>query len=585
MYLQELTYSVTNSLVSAATREILVAERGRHIAFQGENQTEGGLMEKSVALQVNQGKLIENLRFAFSDAKKVLTELAQNARRAGATNVAFDYDEEQHVLTVSDDGQGIADLQNLLTIAESGWDEAVEENEAPYGMGFMSSFYVCEQMVVESGFQRIAFSTAKVMAGDPVQVETSSTEIVSGARIVLQGFSPKFHLADIFDSLFVGYPIPVFLNGNEIARPLSLDSSSRSFVLCDVGHMSLTGVHNELSPQRADKAYMRYFLQGVELTSMYGAWRRKSVADCNVVHLDTMQFFGRMPDRDTLVDASECQKQVEATCRALWREYLESQLEKMPDREFVTRFFDVTYSYAPDLFNRITFLPAQFLESYVSVPFISEFDSFEMPPRHSLSRAVIESGAMLVCKRPGDMDEEVGALESMYLFLSEGAFVLNKTLPDGHWAIPFVVNLEQRDIQITLEGKTKAGTFFGNYVSSDVDLCSAYQISGKGLPPVRSDSYGVATANGFVIPERENDGFAVRQISSYIDENDYFDEEMCDFDQRELELVIANLRATSPAEVLLNILKTDMGYRCLKDLKGMSFEVSFGADGRLDRVA
>ena len=39
------------------------------------------------ALRVNQEKLVNNLRFSFTNATSVLAEMLQNARRAGATKV------------------------------------------------------------------------------------------------------------------------------------------------------------------------------------------------------------------------------------------------------------------------------------------------------------------------------------------------------------------------------------------------------------------------------------------------------------------------------------------------------------------
>ena len=39
------------------------------------------------ALRVNQEKLVQNLRFSFSNATNVVSELMQNSRRARATQV------------------------------------------------------------------------------------------------------------------------------------------------------------------------------------------------------------------------------------------------------------------------------------------------------------------------------------------------------------------------------------------------------------------------------------------------------------------------------------------------------------------
>ncbi|QPK62890.1 ATP-binding protein [Methylomonas sp. LL1] len=85
---------------------------------------------QTTQLAVNPEKLINNLRFSFTQATTVLGELMQNARRAGATFVSLDYDAHSQTLTVCDDGCGIESLQTLLTVAESGWDADIIERES-----------------------------------------------------------------------------------------------------------------------------------------------------------------------------------------------------------------------------------------------------------------------------------------------------------------------------------------------------------------------------------------------------------------------------------------------------------------------
>ena len=48
-----------------------------------------------VTLRVNQEALVRNLKFGFTSQVTVLGELLQNARRAKASVVAFDYDERR----------------------------------------------------------------------------------------------------------------------------------------------------------------------------------------------------------------------------------------------------------------------------------------------------------------------------------------------------------------------------------------------------------------------------------------------------------------------------------------------------------
>lgn len=70
----------------------------------------------------------------------ILSELCQNARRAGATKLVIDsYSSEgQRVIRITDDGIGIADPQALLSLGQSEWSDGTKKSEDPAGMGFFA---------------------------------------------------------------------------------------------------------------------------------------------------------------------------------------------------------------------------------------------------------------------------------------------------------------------------------------------------------------------------------------------------------------------------------------------------------------
>ena len=78
----------------------------------------------------------------------IFLEALQNSRRAGATRVRIavgqapphcaETGDVQFIVTISDDGVGIADPAVLLSFGENGWDEALVRREDAAGFGFAS---------------------------------------------------------------------------------------------------------------------------------------------------------------------------------------------------------------------------------------------------------------------------------------------------------------------------------------------------------------------------------------------------------------------------------------------------------------
>ncbi|EOB12580.1 hypothetical protein NBO_403g0002 [Nosema bombycis CQ1] len=136
----------------------------------------------TIRLKTNQHRLISNLRHAFNP-QSMLGELLQNARRAGAKNVHITVDND--TVTVCDDGSGIADLQSLIHIAESGWDPELQARENAFGMGVLSTLYFSRRLSVHSGTQAFSASTATIIRGDGIEVYAEKPRI--GTEIRLDG--------------------------------------------------------------------------------------------------------------------------------------------------------------------------------------------------------------------------------------------------------------------------------------------------------------------------------------------------------------------------------------------------------------
>ncbi|MDO7837029.1 ATP-binding protein [Sphingobium sp. HBC34] len=90
--------------------------------------------------QVDPAAITKVTRLFNNTLGSILTELIQNARRAGATTVDLDVAEadDRQWLVIADDGAGIADPAVILALGRSGWDEDIAAREDPAGMGVFS---------------------------------------------------------------------------------------------------------------------------------------------------------------------------------------------------------------------------------------------------------------------------------------------------------------------------------------------------------------------------------------------------------------------------------------------------------------
>jgi signal transduction histidine kinase len=73
-----------------------------------------------IQVHINEEGALRNQRHAFTDRFTLISELLQNARRAGATCIEVHYHSAVQILCVSDNGGGIDDFQKLLSFHESG---------------------------------------------------------------------------------------------------------------------------------------------------------------------------------------------------------------------------------------------------------------------------------------------------------------------------------------------------------------------------------------------------------------------------------------------------------------------------------
>lgn len=99
-----------------------------------------------MSLIVNEKRLPATVKRLFKNSvAEIVSELLQNAQRAGAKEIHFTLDRENRTIVVHDDGSGVsADVESwshILRMADSFYsNEKVEANQKPMGVGLLSLF-------------------------------------------------------------------------------------------------------------------------------------------------------------------------------------------------------------------------------------------------------------------------------------------------------------------------------------------------------------------------------------------------------------------------------------------------------------
>jgi hypothetical protein len=193
-----------------------------------------------IAMKVNQANLVNSLKYSFTNKTNVLSELMQNARRAKATQVVFEFAPETKILRVTDDGCGIESIETLLTVAESGWDAEVMAIENPFGLGFLSALFACSHITVVSKSGSLCCATADILSFKPV-TEKPVLDWDGVTVITLTGVELELERIDsILQNVACGFPIPVILNGKVLDRKHALDSGL-AFIATAIGSVYLSG--------------------------------------------------------------------------------------------------------------------------------------------------------------------------------------------------------------------------------------------------------------------------------------------------------------------------------------------------------
>ena len=513
-----------------------------------------------IQVRINEDGALRNQRYAFTDRFTLVSELLQNARRAGATRIELDYDAAAQVLRVQDDGCGLDEFQKLLSFHESGWDAATAAEERPFGVGFSKCLYAATRCIVASNHQRVDIDTAAALAKASIEVEAIA-ETVAGTRIELHGVDLP-DLGNRIEILCLGFPVPVLFNGKPLVRRFA--QANLATMPSPMGAVHLAGTRDGKHSYET-----MVFLQGFcVMKPPYCQFDK-----VNVVHLDSRQFTARLPDRDKLIDEDLQAKRINEELKARWRRTLETAKTQMSPARFVETYYPAMRNWGhQDLMNDLDVLPAELFEEIVDYPIQDDDKGYVRQVRTAPTREAIESGAVTLVAL-GEVDGNNAA--HWMVARAKGYLIFDWiSLHREHWAWLHVRFLGQQTVRVDTVRELHRVRLEGRWVWPLVILCERVVLQ-SGQDVVEITDAGVCHDGVLYIPAGEASGEPVRQASSFIDENDRLLAADLDADRDALAHLIRRLRAVDPVQMLDSLLQ-ELGLGKYPLLRGKTFEVTVG---------
>jgi hypothetical protein len=498
--------------------------------------------QTQIQVRVNEEGALRNQRFAFTDRYTLVTELLQNARRAGADHIEVDYDAANRRLRVIDNGKGITDFQKLLVFNESGWDDATRQHEHPFGIGFSKCLYSASRCIIRSGDRFVDFLSAEALAKQLIDVHQDARGSTQGTWIELHDVSLP-ELSERIGKLCAGFPTEVIYNGKPLERPYAPEKLE--FIRSTIGTIHMTGT---LSGNHTSDTLV--FLQGFRVYAPH----YYSPAHVNVVHLDPERFMARLPDRDKLIDQNDQVKLIDAEIRRQWRHVLETVKQQLPPRQFVDRYYGAIRTFDHlDLLNDLDVLPRGVCWAIRDYPVMGSdasddfLDSRIDPP----DRESLDNGSIVIVELDGVHEENT----AHWMFARAKGYLVGDAYPlyEKHWLHDKIRKLSEEMIGLEPLGSQLHAHFSGIWVNADLVLCEAIRLR-VGEDTVDIDQDAVLHGGTIFVPAREASGYVVRQISNYVDENDQFRQYELDTDTDDLADLIRRLRSVDPQDTMRSLL-------------------------------
>lgn len=541
----------------------------------------------TVRVESDPRSLMRALSKTFTRTNTVLGEMLQNARRAGATAVRITVNDT--AIAVSDDGVGIADFSVLLAVAKSGWEAAIQQSDAPYGIGFMSCLFACEELDVTSRGMQLRALTADLIdlapAGLTACDDTGHTTItlhrhrLGATDVVLRELN----------RLVAGFPLPVIVNGGALPRPHALDQAQ--FIDTPIGRAT-PGV------QRGEPIRQLY-LQGLPIrcTAEYGVWDNRFGTE--IVHLDSPSFEGRLPERDCLIEPEASAKRIEAGLITVARAYVEDQARCLSETDFVAKYADFAATLGlHDLLNAMNCIPADWVYVHTGQPILTSFGDdgyLRSPNGRVVTRDQLQARGLYVADTD-DVNFDTSLCAAHWVYAQNGfiervsnAWHWSRTLrqeitpSDVHLQIGRVVGDERlevfgEDITLRVVESLHLQRMTAPPEDDDGELPAGWEATPIGDPVATTVHYDAGAAVLFVTADADA-RIAVRQVTDF-EADDRYDERAYDLARDRFVATRATLLSNDPSELLISFLANGLPWRVPAALRGQSFSVRFDTDGQ-----
>ena len=455
----------------------------------------------TIQSSINESAYFRSMRHAFKTSSSFLGELMQNSRRAGATFVSFDLQAQARNLTIEDDGAGIQDFAKLVQLCESSWETDVMLADNPFGQGFFSVFFACEQVTVRSRGLRATICFDEIAKKRPIEVLTDTNGPKSGTRLEMVGLDSKLlgkqnqydpalkkHVERLdieskVRSLARGFSIDVRYEGKSLDRPhaqsnLQGEQTQLGFISCGHVHDDRTVL---MIPEKtinggSMNGDWALYLQGlpIQFSSSYGNEK------C-IVHLDTHMFAPVLPDRAYIYDADKKLPLLSGAVKQMCVDFLARKKAAVSAEEFTRTYWGAAKGLGcMAMFNDIPLLPKSICSGIAQVAMAN--DDRYGPPAFTgdfLTLENIQTGKVVVWRdEPFNVTEDphVGPILKV-MELKEITCIEDAGLDPDHWIFKYTPSCTDMEASVKLNTELGEEPFYAGNSEMDLKLVDSFTIT------------------------------------------------------------------------------------------------------------